>query len=644
MDVPEIGVRPAAAPALDPTLLALSWPRDRLGPALEALARRAGLKGAMNLPLVDPAADPDADLDLWLPWAAARLDLEAEPVAFPLPRLVSGLAKACPAVLALHHGGELRFLLLLKARHSSAEVIGPDLRVTRCGLGSIRQAVAARFEAPLIPDIDRLLQTAGVSGARRARARSAMLQDRLATQEVGGCWLLRLPATAPFFASLVHAGLMRRLVWVVALLIGVYGVEVLGWALIGAAALDGRLDLGWLVAWLLLLVSGLPLRLCAGWLDATFALDLGRILKRRLLAGALRLRIDEVRQQGAGQLLGRVMESQALESLALNGGMVLVVAVLELAFAGWILSKGAGGPWLVLILLGWLAATLGFCWRYYRRLCAWSAMRLDMTHELVEHMVGHRTRLAQERPGRRDAAEDGVMRDYLAVSRALDGALVPIAAGGAGLWAMLALIGMAPAFVQGSATPAQIAISLGGVGALAQAGIAWRFVSELFHAAGAPAERQPFLAPSRRGEDGSGAKLVDASDLVFRYRPDGPAVLRRLSLTIRSGERILLEGPSGGGKSTLGALLTGLRVPESGLLLLNGLDRPTLGPAWRQLATQAPQFHDNHILAGSLAFNLLMGRAWPASDDDLAAARALPAIRPRSADRPHAGRVAAAGR
>jgi ATP-binding cassette subfamily B protein len=64
-------------------------------------------------------------------------------------------------------------------------------------------------------------------------------------------------------------------------------------------------------------------------------------------------------------------------------------------------------------------------------------------------------------------------------------------------------------------------------------------------------------------------------------------------------------------------------VPESGLLLLNGLDRHTLGENWHRLATAAPQFHDNHILSGTLAFNLLMGRDWPASDADLAEAETL---------------------
>lgn len=37
------------------------------------------------------------------------------------------------------------------------------------------------------------------------------------------------------------------------------------------------------------------------------------------------------------------------------------------------------------------------------------------------------------------------------------------------------------------------------------------------------------------------------------------------------------KGARAGGKSTLASLLVGLRKPDSGLLLLNGLDRNTLG-------------------------------------------------------------------
>jgi ATP-binding cassette, subfamily B, bacterial len=66
------------------------------------------------------------------------------------------------------------------------------------------------------------------------------------------------------------------------------------------------------------------------------------------------------------------------------------------------------------------------------------------------------------------------------------------------------------------------------------------------------------------------------------------------------------------------SLLTGVRVPSSGLLLLDGLDRATLGSRlWRRRVTGAPQFHENHIFTETLAFNLLMGRRWPPTEDDL---------------------------
>ena len=643
MDVLEAEVRAYTAksqPAVDPDLVDLSWPRDQLGKAVEALARLSGLcdaaGGGAAMPTIPPI-EASAQTGNWLAWAAGRLGVEAEPVEFPLPEFERGLMKACPMVHALHDGRELRFLLLLKARGRTIALVGPDLRLHWRPVDVIRTAATARTEAPLKRDLDRLLEAANVAPGRRDEVRSAMLRQRLAGQMVGGCWILRLSATAPFFTQLTRAGLIRRLGLIITLFISVYLVEIIGWALIGTASLDGRLDLAWLVAWLLLLVSNIPLRIGTAWLDATFALDLGRILKKRLLAGALRMDFDAIRQQGAGQLLGRVMESQALELLALNGGMTVVSAVLELMFSAWILTTGAAGYWHLLALPIWLAATLAFCWRYYRRLHAWTAVRLNMTHELIEHMVGHRTRLAQEWPRRRDEAEDRIMRDYLGLSCQMDNAITPIAAGAAGGWVILALLGLAPVFITGTASSTAIAISLGGIllanraftgisggiASLSQAGVAWTMVSELFRAARAPIDQTPVPPPVPGDVVLLRRKLIDASDVVFRYRPESRAILRGLDLTVYQGERILLEGGSGGGKSTLAALLTGLRIPESGLLLLNGLDRPTLGSSWHQLATEAPQFHENHLLAGSLAFNLLMGRNWPPSAEDLTKAQAL---------------------
>jgi subfamily B ATP-binding cassette protein HlyB/CyaB len=65
---------------------------------------------------------------------------------------------------------------------------------------------------------------------------------------------------------------------------------------------------------------------------------------------------------------------------------------------------------------------------------------------------------------------------------------------------------------------------------------------------------------------------IEFDDVVFRYRPDGPEVLRGISLDIRPGEVIGIVGRSGSGKSTLAKLAQRLYLPERGRVLADGID------------------------------------------------------------------------
>ena len=127
-----------------------------------------------------------------------------------------------------------------------------------------------------------------------------------------------------------------------------------------------------------------------------------------------------MRHQGAGQFLGRVLEAEAVEALALSGGLLGLLAVIEVVMAACVLGTGAGGWLHVGLLVGWLGVAGGLGWHCLRQRRDWTAARLTMTHALVERLVGHRTRLAQESPERWHIGEDQELAAYLAASHRLD--------------------------------------------------------------------------------------------------------------------------------------------------------------------------------------------------------------------------------
>jgi len=617
---------------------ALAWPGSRTGEAIELLAIRSGLARPAT-PTLNPTGDVIRDtaaFGQWVHSTAASLGIEAEPSDTRYAQLESHLRTAGPALIRLPSKENPRFIALLDGSRGSVSILAPDLAVHRVSISVLAAALCREIEAPMVAEIDSLLEQAEVGKRHRARARKAILRERLSSFYMGQCWILRTRPGSNFWRQLRTARLPRRLVSLAGAHFLEYFLWIVAWWLVGRAALDGRLDRGWMVAWALLLLTLVPLRLVATWLQGVIAIGAGGLLKLRLLAGALRFEPEELRHQGAGHLLGRVIESEAVESLALSGGFLALVALIELAMASAVLGAGAGGGLHVALLGAWVALAFVGGWRYFRDDRRWTVARLAMTHDLVERMVGHRTRLAQQAREHWHDGEDQALEGYYGLSARMDRSAAWLIALLPRGWLLVGLAALTPAFVTGRGTPASLAVALGGIMLafralkglagglwnLVGAGIAWQQVAPLFHAA---ARREipgsPAMAVRESAERNGAEKpaAVEAHDLVFRYRDRGEPVLRSCSLRISAGDRILLEGPSGGGKSTLASLLTGLRHPESGLLLASGLDRQTLGSqGWRRRVAAAPQFHENHVLTATFLFNAVMGRERVLGVDDFA--------------------------
>lgn len=66
----------------------------------------------------------------------------------------------------------------------------------------------------------------------------------------------------------------------------------------------------------------------------------------------------------------------------------------------------------------------------------------------------------------------------------------------------------------------------------------------------------------------------------FRYRIDGQQVLHDVQFHVSAGQFVGIVGPSGSGKSTLAKLIQRLYVPETGRVLIDGVDLAMVDTAW----------------------------------------------------------------
>jgi ATP-binding cassette subfamily B protein len=625
-----------------PATREFAWPLARAGEALESLARASGYapkKATASIATFAPATADREGMARWIDTAAHTLGLEADALHVNYGHVGELVRSGGPALLYLDHPSDPRVVALVGARRERATVIALDHTTIQVSCFAVEEKLLRKVYVTHGARVDALLERANVPLPRRARAREALIREPVAQVSFEAGWLIRTPPSAPFPGQIRNARLVRPIVSMLLANVAIQGLSILAWWMIGRGALAGNLDRGWLIAWALILLSMVPVRVLAGWWQGVIGVGIGGLLKRRMLLGALRLEPEEIRHQGTGQILGRVIESEQVEGLAMGGGFASLMAVVDVGVAVPVLAAGPGGLVSVALFFAWTLLTVLLSWVAYTRSLAWSRARIKMTDELVERMVGHRTRLAQEPPALWHNEEDRSLADYVDRSTALDRTTVIIGALLSRGWLIAGMAALVPGFVTGTASPALLAVGVGGVmlarGAIGRlssgvssivgAYIAWGQAGPLFHAAARP---ELAAAPSaqvlQQTAAAPGETLIDAHDVVFRYRPQGEPTLQRVSLRINARDRILLEGPSGGGKSTLASVLTGLRSPESGLLLLTGLDRHTLGShGWRRRVVSAPQFHENHILSNTFAFNLLMGRGWPPSWQDLSEADAI---------------------
>lgn len=397
-------------------------------------------------------------------------------------------------------------------------------------------------------------------------------------------------------------------------------------ALVDGPAVRG--DAQGLVGHAALFLGIVALGMAAAWLEvvvvARVGLSVVNRLKREVFEHLLTLSMDYFDAHAPGRLLARVeSDTERLRqlfsevALALLGSAALLVGTLAV-----LLATDARVTLAVLTMALPLLAALPWALGLVRRLSAEARRRYARLSAFITEYIrgveviqafGYAPRARERLAGLNRSKAEGEIRAEL-VSYGYFGILVAfeVVAVAAVLWMGMGRQGMGAAGgLAGMSTGTLVLF----IEYARRVFVPIRAFSEqvaFVQRAFASADRVvSVLDTVTRTPDRPGARPVVPRDwrtislesVGFGYDGALAPALDSLSFTLRRGERLALVGPSGGGKTTIAALLLRLYEPASGRISLDGVDlRDYALAAWRRCVGLVPQ--DIHLFPGTLGENL----------------------------------------
>jgi len=298
----------------------------------------------------------------------------------------------------------------------------------------------------------------------------------------------------------------------------------------------------------------------------------------------LRLPVDFFRKTTSGELASRALGLYMLRNVA---SMAVKTLLVESIFVLFYLGQSFWYDWkLALTGLGCLAIQgvlmVGvnlLQLRYQRRMATLQNRLSSLTFQILTGIAKIRIAGAEERSFSRWANLFGSQRTASTRARALENGLNTATAFFSGITSMAILY----ALIRWSASDGSYDTGLFMAFWTAFAALQGSFLQVISSTTTALnvlpllENLQPLLETEpetgeRKSDPGSITGRIDLDRVTFRYRSDGPPVLRNLSFSAKPGEFLAVVGPSGAGKSTLIRLLLGFDRPESGGVFFDSKD------------------------------------------------------------------------
>lgn len=125
-----------------------------------------------------------------------------------------------------------------------------------------------------------------------------------------------------------------------------------------------------------------------------------------------------------------------------------------------------------------------------------------------------------------------------------------------------------------------------------------------FHAGDGGAEGMR-SSSSNQGSDDAVGYSVEVRDVTFTHVGSEDPAVRGVALSVAAGSYVAFVGPSGAGKTTLADLILGINTPESGEILVGGLEPAELRKIKPGAISYVPQ--NPGMVSGTIAENVALG-------------------------------------
>ena len=602
-------------------------------------------------PLAEDAVPPLTDLNPdsetisdWLERVSEQGVLEFKETEVAYPDLDMVLQAGAPAILQLPHESlktkDAAFLVLIHSDKRAIRLLDRQGKPIKVEKEKVRKILAAHFEEKINEPANHIARRISSITQEQEEIACLLLREQLASARIKNIWLIRLSPGDNFFRQIRHIKIPNKVGWMIGLAITYQILSLFAWFQVGQSAIGKSIEAINLQIWGLLLLTLIPISVANIYIRNRLSLSFGMLVRNRLLHGVLKLKPEQIRHKGSSFFFSTLMNVDALEVTGLASGFSSIMAAIQLGGALFILFSQAEGSSQGILLLLWMAFILLLIRIDYQRMSDWMTHQQLMTADLVERMIGHRTRLIQEDPKYRHHTEDEILSSYSALSQKMDSinTVLDVVASRRG-WLALSLVGLVQIYFTNQDI-GLLLLSLGGIlfaaDALDQLKVSlrqlisvlvgWKQVRFLYNSGKNEAVKNKpnFVTPKKFADKAANNPIINVRNVSYSYAQAKHKILDDCSFEVNHNDKILLQGTSGSGKSTLASLLAGMMQAQSGNISLSGVSIESLGEKrWHKHVVISPQFHENHILNDTFAFNLLMGRNWPPDEKDIAEAETI---------------------